>query len=404
MICLYSLTVRSFGEHNPEPISFLLQSTDGKNHTGPLEAIDEKWCVQLGGRNPYQETGDNILTLRQAGMPRPPFPEGEQVIFANGDRIPGRILKLTGDRLRLKATFDLDQELVVPLSAIAVIWVTSPDPERAPAVFMRQLKTGKRRKDTIYLRNGDMLEGLLNGFEAHAQLNLLIGKKEVQVDFNKVAAIALNTDLLRTVRPPEIVGRLVLANGCRLALTRPRAGVAAVTGRTLFGTEVTIPLGMIIALDIEQGGVSFLSDLKPKHFETTPFFGFRWNYVLDGSVLKNNYPAGGDLQSQGNTYDRGIGMHSPGRLTFDIGGQYRWFQTLVALDEIHGKLGTVRIRIDVDGKPAELGFGKELSWQDGAARVRLSVEKVKELSLVVEPGRFGDVQGHVNWLEARLIK
>jgi hypothetical protein len=394
----------SSGEDKPEPITFLLQAADGKQHTGPLEEIGENWSVQLGGKTSYQERGENVLNLRRAGVPRPAFPKSDQAIFANGDRIPGRILNLNGERLHVRADLGKDQELILPLSAITVIWFTAPDPEPQPTFFLRQLIAGKRKKDMVFLRNGDVLEGFLKGFEENSLMKMEVDKKEVQVDFNKGAAIALNTELARSLRPKEKYGRVTLKNGCRLGLTEARSNGATLIGKTFFGAEVTIPIEMVTTLDIYQGRSVFLSDLKPKKYEATPFLGIRWNYVMDGSVLKNNHPAGGDLRLQGNTYDKGLGMHGPSRITFDLDGQYRWFETQVGLDETHGKLGVVRIRVEVDGKAANLGFDRELTGRDGALPVRLFVEKAKQLTLVVESGKFGDVQNHVNWVNAQLIK
>ncbi|HEV3203211.1 MAG TPA: NPCBM/NEW2 domain-containing protein [Gemmataceae bacterium] len=391
-------------ENKPEPIPFLLQAADGKQHTGPLEGIGQNWSVRLGGKFAHQEPGENVLHLCKAGLPRPPYPKADQVIFANGDRIPGKILQLKGERLSVRADLGKDQEVILPLSAIAVIWFTAPDPEPYPTFFLRQLIAGKRRKDMVYLRNGDVLEGFLKGFEDNSLIKLEVDKKEVQVDFNKAAAIALNTDLARSLRPKERYGRVTLENGCRLGLAGVRLTGATLIGKTLFGAEVTIPMESVSALDMYQGRSVFLSDLKPIKYEATPFLGIRWNYVMDGSVLKNNHPAGDDLRLQGNTYDKGIGMHSPSRITFDLDGQYRWFETLVGLDETHGKLGVVRIRVEVDGKVANLGFEKELTGRDGAVPIRLFVEKARQLTLVVESGKFGDVQDHVNWVNAQLIK
>ena len=42
--------------------------------------------------------------------------------------------------------------------------------------------------------------------------------------------------------------------------------------------------------------------------------------------------------------------------------------------------------------------------QRGARLVRVSVAGARELTLVVKFGGRGDVQGHVDWADAKLIK
>jgi hypothetical protein len=401
---LLLLAVVGAGQDAAVRDQFALTLADGSTATGPLAAIGEAWTVQLGGAPPIQATGEQILDLRRRGVPRPAMPRGEQVIFANGDRLPAQVLKLSGDRLRVRTAVGRDVDLLLPLSALAVIWAAAPDQEDYPERWLRRLLAARRTKDVVYLRNGDVIEGLLTGLEDRSRLRIKAGKKEVQVAFDKVAAVALNTTLVRSLRPKAVYGKLVLANGGRLSLAAARADGQTLTGKTLFGPEVAIPVKQVMALDLFQGRAVYLSDLKPKGYETTPYLDVARRYVADGSVLGNDSPTGGDLHLPGGTYDKGIGMHSPGRLTFDLGGNYRRFEALVGLDEETGRLGSARARVVVDGKPYEVAGAEELTSRTGPRKVKVDVTGARELTLVVETARFADVQGHVNWVDARLVK
>ena len=46
----------------------------------------------------------------------------------------------------------------------------------------------------------------------------------------------------------------------------------------------------------------------------------------------------------------------------------------------------------------------ELTAKNGPVRLQADVSGVKELTLEVDVGRGGNVQDHVNWAEARVIK
>jgi hypothetical protein len=64
----------------------------------------------------------------------------------------------------------------------------------------------------------------------------------------------------------------------------------------------------------------------------------------------------------------------------------------------------VHIRVLVDGKEKDIGWKKELTVSDGPLAVRVDVAKGRELTLEVLFGSLGDVQAHVNWADARLVK
>ncbi len=51
-----------------------------------------------------------------------------------------------------------------------------------------------------------------------------------------------------------------------------------------------------------------------------------------------------------------------------------------------------------------LGWKKELTGRDAPRLVRLDVRQAQTLTLVVDFGSQGDVQAHVNWADARLIR
>ena len=185
---------------------------------------------------------------------------------------------------------------------------------------------------------------------------------------------------------------------CRLALTSLQIREDELAGTTLFGATVQVPLSQLVGLSIYQGRAVYLSDLQPRHYEHTPYLDVRWPFGRDASV------AGHDMRLAGSTYDKGIGLHSESRLTYDLNGRYQWFESLVGLDEQTGRQGSVLIEVLVDGKRQELGNVKELTGQAPTRAVRVNVAGAKELTLVVKFGRFADVEDHVDWADARLIK
>src|SRR5262249_33281414 len=142
--------------------------------------------------------------------------------------------------------------------------------ETQPDKLRRALAAAKRTRDRVLLRNGDTLEGTLAAMDEKA-VRLEDAKKTTDVKSDKVAAIALSSDLAASRPAKKAYGRLVLANGCRLSLASASSDGRTLTGTTLFGSEVHIPLEQVIALYVLQGRAVYLSDLKPAKVEQVPY-------------------------------------------------------------------------------------------------------------------------------------
>jgi hypothetical protein len=80
------------------------------------------------------------------------------------------------------------------------------------------------------------------------------------------------------------------------------------------------------------------------------------------------------------------------------------FEALVGLDEVVGKEGSARVQVLLDDKPQKLGWDGSLTGGQNPRNVRVPVLSHKEITLVTDFGDFGDVQGCVDWADARFIK
>ncbi len=386
-----------------EPPNFTATTASAPALAGIVARLDRDWTVVLDvNGNPATASGADLISLRRSGELLPPFPAGPQIVFANGDMLPGHVVKIERGLATFRASLgrggrEAISELSIPLSALSVIWFRSP-PQDSANEAARHWLSERRRRDVVMLNNGDARIGAVLGMKSPTDPVILKEEsRETRIDAGHILAIAMNTDLARALRPRRAYGRLVLDNGGRLGLLSATADAAMLTGKTLFGAEVKIPLERIVSLDIRQGKAVYLSDLKPRRYEHTPFLGVRWPYEMDRSV------GGGRLRVAGHTFDKGIGLHSDSRLTFDLGGAYRRFESTVGLDNLGGRGGSVRIRVLVDGQ-AKIGDDKELSIATGPREVNVDVTGAKELTLVVEFGNGGDVGDHVDWADARVIK
>jgi hypothetical protein len=380
------------GAEQAAPV-FVLQTTAGTPVTGPLRQLGDDWSVRVGD---VATDGQDVVALRRADLPLPPYPQQEQLLFSNGDRLPGHVIGLDGEKVRARLPgIGAGKDVLLPLSALSVVWFQAPDDADHPDLLRRQMAWGQRRRDLALLRNSDNVEGIFTGLDDKS-VTLEVDQKTTSLARAKAAAVALSTELAQPLRPKGPYGRLVLADGARLSLTAPSCpDGAAITGTTLFGAAVRVPVGQVVGLYVYQGSAVYLSDLKPRRFEHTPFLDASWPMVNDGNV------AGGDLRLGDSIYDKGLGLHSASRLTYDLGGGYRRFEAVVGVDAQAGGRGGARIKVLVDGKPQE---DREISAGDGAVPVRVALRGARELTLTIEFGLGKDVGGWVDWADARLIK
>jgi hypothetical protein len=393
-------TAAAHAEEPAKPPLFAVRSARGALVKGTWRALQSDWSVRLGDGT--HVAGANVLSVRRVEVPLPPLPMDYHLLLANGDRVPfrSRGLRLAGETLHFRHdNLEEGKEASLPLAAVSLLWRIAPDKTLDAEKLRRRLALEKRTRDTVCLRNGDVVAGVL------VELNdknvvVKVDQRQVTVKTPQVAYIAFNTEFTEPLRPKGTFARLILqgdqpGRGGRLTLTSASADETTLTGTTVFGARVRAPLRDIAALDLHSSHFVYISDLKKSKYVFHPYLDASWPFTRDGNVAEH------DLRLAGSTYDKGIGMHSHSRLSYRLSGTYRRFEALVGLDDNDGQRGDVRIRVLADGEPV---LDRAVTSRDGAVPVNLSMEGVRELTLEVDFGRDGDVQDVVNWVEARLIR
>ena len=85
---------------------------------------------------------------------------------------------------------------------------------------------------------------------------------------------------------------------------------------TKWGQELNLPRRTTFrTCEFRGGKVTFLSDLTPAKVEETPYFGHRFPWRRDVNLL------GEPLKINGQSFDRGLAVHSRCILTYDLGRQ-----------------------------------------------------------------------------------
>jgi hypothetical protein len=380
----------------PGEVPFVAVAADGTESTGRLLGIAPDFTSTLMGKA-GETTLKEVLTLRRSGRPVPPFPTGPQLLTVNGDRIAGELLG-GGPRLRFRpAAAELPEGTawLVPLSTVLAVWLTDTPADTPPDPTRYSWVEGIRNRDLLRFRNGDVVRGTVLGLGPEAAVPAVQFRPEAgeprAAGRKELAAVVFNPALARSRKPKGAYARVVLHDGSRIDLETPAVTDDTLTGETLFGQKVALPLDAVVGL----------SDLKPTRAEQAGFLQVAWPWGADRSTTG----AGLRLDSAGGPtfYDKGLGTRPRTVLTYDLAGQYQRFEATVGLAPDGGR-GTARVQVRIDGKPHAVGGPEGRPLASGSTVVvRLDVSGAKELVLEVDfaPGNGGGAE--VVWGDARLI-
>lgn len=166
--------------------------------------------------------------------------------------------------------------------------------------------------------------------------------------------------------------------------------------RSAWGSEVSAPRDTIVEITGRNTRMVNLSELTPTTVEQVPYFDRKMLYVKDKSW--NDRP----LKLDGKTYARGLAVHSRCFMTFDLGGEYATFRSIVGFEEEAGTRGRVICRVVADDK--ELFAKPDFRAVEKPVIVNVSVKGAKQLRLEVDFGEDEDIGDRVIWANARLFR
>jgi hypothetical protein len=401
-VLAFALAVTSRGAQPDDPPRFVIDTIDGTLPAAPVK-LDAGWSLHpAGAKEPL--AAPDWVALRRAGAALPAPPARGFVLLTSGDRLPidpaapvavkdGRVVFRPAGPLRAAG----DGTLSVFQPYVALVVFAVPEGVDRPEQFVHRLRHAERSDDVVLLRSGDRIEGQVAGLD-EAECAVTAGQRKVTTPVEKLAGIALATRNLARPRLKKTYGHAVLAGGTRVHFTDLRIDAKTCRGRTPFGANLEFSPRDLLALDLYQGRAVYLSDLTPARVETTPYLGVAFPPGLDAA------PGGDPLRLAGAVFDKGLSLCAGTRVTYRLDGRYRWFETLVGLDDAAGPRGRVRPSVVIDGKPRPLDAEHPRTAGTPPTPLRLDVRGARELTLAVDFAGFGDVQARTTWAGARLIK
>lgn len=317
---------------------------------------------------------------------------GEVIVdLARGDRIIGRITEGRSEHFVIHS--DTFGHLRVALESCArITWFAGRRPAQR-GIVQRFLQAPGTSDDAVLTANGDIVRGFITALD----------QEGVSVD----------------VRGDErkVPDKVLLA--CRFAQTQPavaerlRASLHFVGGeqitavgvdwmddhvelRTADDERVRFDTSHLARIDIAGGRWKWLSEIQPAKADSQGLMGVSWRARYDRNVR------GGALQVAGQSYERGIGVHSKSQLIYLLGGSYRELVVGFGIDDDSGPLADVDVSVLVDGVEKLNRTGVRAGTHHGAFRIDLRTARALELS--VDYGANGDLQDRFDWLAPGLVR
>ncbi|HEX3997734.1 MAG TPA: NPCBM/NEW2 domain-containing protein [Pirellulales bacterium] len=321
-----------------------------------------------------------------------------QFEFAGGDAAYASLDKWAADSVRL--TFDsfAGSPIAVPVDRIRAIWSSSP----AMVKKAKDLNQSAEGQDVAFIEKaGDvkavpgLAEGLDGGFlkfkfEGESRrikldrlAGILLSQREIAADKSLYEAFALPDG-------DRLFGRIEAIESGVLRF-KPICSAGADAAR------VEIPLKQLKSIEVRNGRLAWLGDLRPSAVVQVPYFDRLMPYRVNQSLT------GGALVLADGPVAKGIAVHTRCTLTYDIAGAFGRFRAKVGFQQPEGKIGRASVRVMGDGK---------MLWQQADLRgdaskpaaIDVDVANIKSLSLEADYGPNFDVAGRIVWGEARLIR
>ncbi len=391
----------------------VLEFASGERAERPVAELERGW---LAG-------ADGALALRLPAASSPPLRSEDDdakaaITLVGGDRVVARI---AGGH---EETLEVELAGNVPLPIYIDDLESFAFPGRVPAGNALEPPARGDRLYWVRPTSLDVVDGAFQSFTPSG-VSFLGAQLGVVKEFpwNEVAGLFL--ELFEQPAAEQGVGGqqavvIDLIDGSRLRGSLAELGRDGALLELAAGQSVALPLAVVVEIARDDGSFLYLSDRPPSSAsQVSPFgddFGLRWPYRVDRST------SGGPLVASGTHYTRGLGVHAPSVLTWELDGDWSELRGAVALDDEVLKLpgrsdASVEFRVWLDGGPTE---GGEPAWTSGVMRAGdpplaigsqrsgvsagLPLEGARSLTLEVDMADRLFIGDRADWLRIRLVR
>lgn len=348
-------------------------------------------CTQMDGKCYWDHGG--IVTRTPQDEPRPRFFRGDDLEWTlrSGSVFTGTVEKWDSQEIVLNTHLSTVNLLRLPITSLHEAW-RKPT---ANGTFSVNRLAEDLSLDHVYVQTSSGIQrasGEIRG-QSEGSLQLLHEGEVRRISREKIVGIVFRKS--EPVTAPEyscrfmIHGERVFAG--QLAEFTPRL----LKLKTPEGAELLFPRSTVHQIEVVNGRMIHLADLKPSAVEETPYFDLHWNYQVNKSLT------GQPLKVGKTAFSHGLAMHARSVLSYELSGNYSRLRTRLGLQAGEGDIGNVGVRVLADGR---ILFEKaNLTRSENPEVLDLDLTGCKVLQLEVDFGANFDVGDHVTWGEPVLV-
>ncbi|VTS05139.1 NPCBM/NEW2 domain-containing protein [Tuwongella immobilis] len=397
-------------------ISAQVATLSGEKLTGSLTAITATNLVIQTAAGPKTLPFSQLLMLDFAGTASKPIPLGADARIIRLELVDGSQFNASAVRILAKSvaatlpTSDpkVTRDVEIPLTQINWLLRDAQDPQNLASLQTMLSKRSKR--DMLLVRRGmgqfDALEGtLLGGDETGEAFSFQLTTGRTQTPkLTRTAGLIFSPPALVNEAVPAIC-RGIDPNGNTMALKSIRLVGTGATLETVGGVSLQYPDITALKFDFSRGNIRYLSDLTPLEAGRnaggnllsltdlpTRYFGTRMDSTLDG---------GSTITLNDKVFDKGISMHAPSQLNFDLGGDYQTLKAVLGVEALEGFETETQLVIEGDGR--EL-FKASLKSGDAPQPISLNVKDVRTLRIVTKGNKPSPFEFKITLADAKVTK
>jgi hypothetical protein len=327
---------------------------------------------------------------RSAAAPQKPADAAVIVELAGGGRVLASGVTMADERCHV--TWQVAERLSFPIDVLRAIRF---EPKVDLEAFDRALATPSPNADRLFVKADDRVEvvpGLLELLDAEKVVFQFEGQQQT-LPRGKLYGIVLAQ--LAGEQTGAAKCRVELQDGSSLRGTTVTLQSDRLTLQLSAATKVELPWAAVSRVDVRSSRMVFLSDLDPVEAVQQPLVTFGRPWQRDRSV------GGRSLSLGDRKFEKGLGVHSLCRLSYDAKGTYDQLAAVIGIDAETGGKGDCVFTVLGDGRQL---FTARIKGNDPPQELRLDIRGVKQLTLLVEPGEDLDLADHANWCDVRLIR
>lgn len=247
----------------------------------------------------------------------------------------------------------------------------------------------------------DRQEGVVQEITADV-IQFEIDGDRIPVKREKLEGLLFFQPVARELADP--IGRVIDVSGGRWSAKTLKLSGDQLELETTTGALLALPLDRIEKLDFSSGNTLFLSDLEPDSVEWTPFVESRTAAARLSRLYqprRDQAFAGGKLLLAGQSYDKGLSIHSRTLLTYRVPKNFKRLLATVGIDDRVRETGHVQLVVTGDNRTL---FDRPISGKDAPIELDLDLTAVRRLTVLVDYGEGLDIADHLNLANARITK